>query len=116
MKTRRLSRPSLEPCRYLGSSAKVALYQAVSLTHVANMSSKRARAIGIILPHLRVAVFLALARCQIACNQYPEAAMTLQDGRSEFASSPDLDRIEVAEAQLHLAQGDVDSAIKMLKV
>ncbi|XP_074652535.1 tetratricopeptide repeat protein 21B-like [Tubulanus polymorphus] len=63
----------------------------------------------------RVSVFLELADAHRLCNEQHEAVKIMQDAISEFEGTPEEIRITIANADISIAHGDVDSAINTLR-
>lgn len=63
----------------------------------------------------RVSVFLELAEVYQLTNQNQEASRIMNEALSEFAGTSEEIRITVANADLALAKGEVDSALQILK-
>ncbi|XP_073097695.1 tetratricopeptide repeat protein 21B isoform X1 [Manis javanica] len=63
----------------------------------------------------RVSVFLELAEAHRLNGEQHEAAKVLQDAIHEFSGTPEELRVTVADADLALAQGDVDRALSVLR-
>nr|XP_013815924.1 PREDICTED: tetratricopeptide repeat protein 21B [Apteryx mantelli mantelli] len=63
----------------------------------------------------RVSVFLELVEAHRLNGEPHEAAMVLQDAINEFSGTPEELRVMIANADLALAQGDVEQALTLLR-
>uniref|UniRef100_A0A8C6YVJ4 Tetratricopeptide repeat domain 21B n=1 Tax=Nothoprocta perdicaria TaxID=30464 RepID=A0A8C6YVJ4_NOTPE len=63
----------------------------------------------------RVSVFLELVEAHCLNGEPHEAAIVLQDAINEFSGTPEELRVVIANADLSLAQGDVEQALTMLR-
>ncbi|XP_025066742.1 tetratricopeptide repeat protein 21B isoform X1 [Alligator sinensis] len=63
----------------------------------------------------RVSVFLELVDAHCLNGEQHEAAKVLQDAINEFSGTPEELRVVIANADLALAQGDVEQALTMLR-
>ncbi|XP_029461519.1 tetratricopeptide repeat protein 21B isoform X2 [Rhinatrema bivittatum] len=63
----------------------------------------------------RVSVFLELVTAHCMNGEQHEATKVLQDAINEFSDTPEELRIMIANADLALAQGNIDQALNMLK-
>ncbi|XP_040560144.1 tetratricopeptide repeat protein 21B isoform X2 [Gallus gallus] len=63
----------------------------------------------------RVAVFLELVEAHCLNGEPHEAAVVLQDAIDEFSGTPEELRVMIANADLEIAQGDVEQALTMLR-
>ncbi|OXB69269.1 hypothetical protein ASZ78_011389 [Callipepla squamata] len=63
----------------------------------------------------RVAVFLELVEAHCLNGEQHEAAVVLQDAIDEFSGTPEELRVVIANADLAIAQGDVEQALTMLR-
>merc|ERR1719266_2347512 len=64
----------------------------------------------------RVTLFLELADAFRISGQNQEASRTMQEALSEFQGTPEEMRIAVANADLALERGEVDSALNILRM
>nr|XP_006124853.1 tetratricopeptide repeat protein 21B isoform X4 [Pelodiscus sinensis] len=64
---------------------------------------------------IRVSVFLELVDAHHLNGEQHEAAKVLQDAINEFAGTPEELRVVIANADLALAQGDIEQALTMLR-
>ncbi|POI31442.1 hypothetical protein CIB84_004807, partial [Bambusicola thoracicus] len=63
----------------------------------------------------RVAVFIELVEAHCLNGEPHEAAVVLQDAIDEFSGTPEELRVMIANADLEIAQGDVEQALTMLR-
>ncbi|XP_053925201.1 tetratricopeptide repeat protein 21B isoform X2 [Cuculus canorus] len=63
----------------------------------------------------RVSVFLELVEAHRLNGEPHEAAIILQDALNEFSGTPEELRVVIANADLAIAQGDVEQALTMLR-
>ncbi|KFZ59503.1 Tetratricopeptide repeat protein 21B, partial [Antrostomus carolinensis] len=63
----------------------------------------------------RVSVFLELVEAHRLNGEPHEAAIVLQDAINEFSGTPEELRVVIANAELAIAQGDVEQALTMLR-
>ncbi|XP_064019914.1 tetratricopeptide repeat protein 21B isoform X2 [Pogoniulus pusillus] len=63
----------------------------------------------------RVSIFLELVEAHRLNGEQHEAAITLQDAINEFSGTPEELRVTIANADLAIAQGDVEQALTMLR-
>ncbi|CEO96137.1 hypothetical protein PBRA_004827 [Plasmodiophora brassicae] len=66
--------------------------------------------------HDRATLYLLAAQLHARHNRAPEAAKLLQDARNEFESTPEYDRILIADAEIAAScRSDVEAALRMLR-
>ncbi|NXO03695.1 TT21B protein, partial [Rhinopomastus cyanomelas] len=63
----------------------------------------------------RASVFLALVEAHCLNGELHEAAIILQDAINEFSGTPEELRVVIANADLIIAQGDVEQALTLLR-